>query len=61
MGSHCHPVRHTRPALPMRIPAPVPAAVNNKDETEGVGYDSIYMSGYSSESDDSGSDFSDSD
>ena len=39
VGGHCRPVHHTQLALPMHIPAPVPAEVNKEDETEEVGYD----------------------
>ena len=38
VGGHCRPVRHTRPALPMHIHAPVPVEVN-KEEIEEVEYD----------------------
>ena len=43
MGGHFRPVRHTRPALSMHIPVPVPAEVNKEDETGEVGYDSIHI------------------
>ena len=62
VGGRCRPVRHTRPALPMHLPAPGPAEVSEEDETEedeeeGDGV----QRGNSSESDDSETEFSDSD
>eukprot|EP00745_Piridium_sociabile_P040935 TRINITY_DN7979_c0_g1_i3.p1 TRINITY_DN7979_c0_g1~~TRINITY_DN7979_c0_g1_i3.p1 ORF type:complete len:449 (-),score=103.89 TRINITY_DN7979_c0_g1_i3:362-1708(-) len=34
VGGRCRPVRHTRPALPMHLPAPAPAADSEDDERE---------------------------
>ena len=34
MGGPCRPVRHTRPALPMLLPAPEPAEESGEDDSE---------------------------
>ena len=34
VGGRCHPVCHTRSALPMYLPAPRPAEVSEEDESE---------------------------
>jgi len=62
VGGRCRPVRHTRPALPMHLPAPGPPEVTEEDETERdeERIDSV-ESEDSSVSDDSGTDFSDTD
>ena len=58
VDGRCRPVRHTRSALPIHLPAPGQAASEEEDDEEGD--DAVRRSRvYSSESD--GSEFSDSD
>ena len=65
VGGRCRPVRHTRPALPMHLPAPGPAAESEEDESgEEEDADDLQMERKredSSESDDSEAEWSDSD
>ena len=58
VGGRCRPVRHTRAALPMHLPAPGSGEESEEDDEEEGDHD-VERRGDSSESDDSEAEFSD--